>query len=415
MRLGLVTTWAECGAGHVSLAYAHGLTAVGCDVEIYSRGNYLRDQRWEACKSRPWPLHLDPCAEGLTRVSPYYFDRWLKSFRPDWLVFNEQRSWGPVLQAKQAGIKCAAYVDYYKADTVELFKLYDLIICHTQRHYKVFKQHGHACYIPWGVDTSLFSPGPRLLSGLDDTEPLSIVHSAGMGGPSDRKGTDLALSAFNGVKGSARFLFHTQLPRSQWPSAWNQAISSDSRIEVIEGSIDPVSLYQQGDLYVYPSRLEGIGLTLPEALSTGLSAITTDAPPMSEFVTDGLTGSLVPVAEYRGRSDGYFWPESWVDIQLLTESIQRYVDKPSLARFQGITARKVMLRERSWAVIVVQLFQILERTSVRTLAPRNYQDLIRLAHYQDRVSEPTTLDYLQLSSRSLARTMFRRFLQRRRN
>jgi 1,2-diacylglycerol 3-alpha-glucosyltransferase len=408
MKIGLVTTWADCGAGQVSLAYAKGLSANGCHVEIYSRGSYLRQQRWGACESRPWPLQLDRSVAGLTLVNSRQFGRWLQRFRPDWLIFNEQRSWAPVLQARDAGVRCAAYVDYYKADTVELFQLYDLLVCHTQRHYGVFCHDPRALFIPWGVDMGRFRPGARLTSQAADDAQLVLVHSAGMGGPSDRKGTDLALHAFTGVNGSARLLFHTQLPREQWPASWRHAIALDPRIEVLEGPIDPVALYQQGDLYLYPSRLEGIGLTLPEALATGLAAITTDAPPMSEFVEAGSTGSLVPVQDFRGRSDGYYWPESWVDPEQLRACIQRYVDQPMLARSQGKQARVDMERSRSWMALVPLLVRALDATTPRVLPFHQFRHLQDLARYQDRMLEPTTADHLQQACRSLARGLRRR-------
>lgn len=409
MKIGLVTTWADCGAGNVSLAYARALTASGFEVEIYSRGQYLRPQRWGVCASRPWPLHLDRSTAGLTRVDSNQFAHWLRNARPDWLIFNEQRSWAPVLQAKAAGVACAAYIDYYRADSLALFRLYDLLFCHTLRHHSVFEQDQRACYIPWGVDTEFFRPGTRQSTSEYGLEPLVIVHSAGMGGPSDRKGTDLALQAFAQVTGEARLLFHTQLPRQQWPSSWTGAVASDPRIEVIEGAIDPVYLYQRGDLYLYPSRLEGIGLTLPEALACGLAAITTDAPPMSEFVQHGLNGSLVPVQAFRARSDGYYWPESWVDTDQLRDCIQRYVDQPSLARTQGARARAGMAATRHWPTLATQIGSKLQAQSIRMLSVEQRRHLQRLAQHQDRLHEPTTADHFLMGCRSLVRGWERQF------
>jgi glycosyltransferase involved in cell wall biosynthesis len=284
---------------------------------------------------------------------------------------------------------------------VELFQLYDLLLCHTRRHHSVFAHDARAFFIPWGVDTDLFRPGERQITDLAEDEPLVLVHSAGMGGPSDRKGTDLALQAFARVTGRARLLLHTQLSRQRWPSTWLDAVDADPRIQVIEGPIDPVRFYQLGDLYLYPSRLEGIGLTLPEALASGLAAITTDAPPMSEFVQAGSNGSLVPVHEFRGRSDGYYWPESWVDPDQLRACVQRYVDHPSLARAQGRQARAGMVRDRHWPALAVLLARCLHLGSLRSLSAEQFRHLQRLARHQDRLHEPTTADHLRQALRSL--------------
>lgn len=411
MRVGLVTTWAECGAGHVSLAYARGLSALGCDVAIYSRGQYLRGQRWGRADERPWSLELDRCRNGLTQVNQGQFRKWLTRFSPDWLVFNEQRAWAPVLQARSLGIKCAAYIDYYRADSIALFELYDLLICHTNRHYQVFSGDSRAQFIDWGVDIDRFSPGSRQLQASALADPLVVVHSAGMGGPSDRKGTDLVLQGFHATKGDATLVVHTQLSKEDWPPTWHEVLEQEPRIQMLTGSLNPVDLYRSGDLYVYPSRLEGIGLTLPESLACGLAAITTATPPMDEFVKEGVNGSLVPVKQFRGRSDGYFWPEAWLDVADLTKCLQRYVEQPSLARQQGQAARALMVEHRNWAAQVQEIHQSLQKGSVRPFSKTRLAELVRKARHQDRIHEPRLVDGIVLTLRCLLNAL-RQFFPR---
>ena len=43
-------------------------------------------------------------------------------------------------------------------------------------------------------------------------------------------------------------------------------------------------LYAAGDVCLQPSRLEGLGLQLLECQAAGMPLITTDGPPMSEYV-----------------------------------------------------------------------------------------------------------------------------------
>jgi glycosyltransferase involved in cell wall biosynthesis len=63
-----------------------------------------------------------------------------------------------------------------------------------------------------------------------------------------------------------------------------ETIHKDSRIEFIEKTIPAPGLYFRGDVFVYPTRLEGIGLCVPEALACGLPVITTENSPMNKFV-----------------------------------------------------------------------------------------------------------------------------------
>jgi len=103
-------------------------------------------------------------------------------------------------------------------------------------------------------------------------------------------------------------------------------VNCDQRIKIREGTFEPFP-YSEGDVYLYPSKLDGIGLTLPEALASGLPAVTTNNPPMNEFVIEGINGLLINVTNYLGREDGYYWAESQVDIDHLTYQMQNIVEK----------------------------------------------------------------------------------------
>jgi glycosyltransferase involved in cell wall biosynthesis len=218
-----------------------------------------------------------------------------------------------------------------------------------------------------------------------------------MAGPNDRKGTDLALQAFVATPGPAQLLVHSQLALEHWPHSWRLCLEQDSRIQPLTGPLRPVDLYRQGDLYLYPSRLEGIGLTLPEALATGLAAITTGAPPMSEFVHPAETGTLVPVRDYRARFDGYYWPEAWVDPAQLADALRPYLADPALARRQGRLARQRMEQQRDWSVVGQAIPQALAGTPRRVLDPDHYGALKRDARHQDRRHEPRVRDLLRES------------------
>jgi glycosyltransferase involved in cell wall biosynthesis len=52
-------------------------------------------------------------------------------------------------------------------------------------------------------------------------------------------------------------------------------------------------LYDEHDLFVVPSRLEGFGIAFAEAISRGLPCVARDAYAMPEMVQPGLTGALV--------------------------------------------------------------------------------------------------------------------------
>jgi glycosyl transferase family 1 len=102
-------------------------------------------------------------------------------------------------------------------------------------------------------------------------------------------------------------------------------LQAEGRLAVLEQTVGAPGLYHRGDVYVYPSRLDGIGLTVPEALACGLPAIVPDEPPMNEFL-DATSGRVVTVASRAEREDGYFWPMCLADVEHLTVQMQTYVD-----------------------------------------------------------------------------------------
>jgi 1,2-diacylglycerol 3-alpha-glucosyltransferase len=232
------------------------------------------------------------------------FKGWVLKNRLDLVIFNEQWDWVPVVRARrELGVTIGAYVDYYTADTVRFFDLYDFLLCNTRRHHRVFRSHRKALHIPWGTDTALFKDECRPVAA----DSVAFLHSAGMN--PGRKGTLAALQAFTGLPGNCRFILHMQDGLDRFPEI-AEVCRSDKRIEIINKTIPAPGPYHLGDVYVYPTTLDGIGLTICEALACGLPVITTDAPPMNEFVRHGANGYLVQPHEHRARSDGYYWATS---------------------------------------------------------------------------------------------------------
>jgi hypothetical protein len=95
--------------------------------------------------------------------------------------------------------------------------------------------------------------------------------------------------------------------------------------------------------------LEGIGLTIAEALACGLPVITTDNAPMNEFVVQGVNGRLVPVERFQRRADNYYWDESICNEAALAQAMQYYVDNSQqLADFKR-QARRYAEERLDWA------------------------------------------------------------------
>lgn len=71
----------------------------------------------------------------------------------------------------------------------------------------------------------------------------------------------------------------------------------DAQVHWLGMRSDVASLLKAADVFVFPSRTEGLPNALLEAMAAGCPIVTTDVPGCRDLVTDGRTGRLVPVNE----------------------------------------------------------------------------------------------------------------------
>ena len=166
-------------------------------------------------------------------------------------------------------------------------KLYDKIICPNKFCYSVLRKFGfyNTVRLTWPVDITNLPE--RMISGPART----FVHNAGRFGEEDRKGTLLSLDAFGQVEDESVSL----IVRSQNPLPCRV---EDKRIHYFVGNLlDYRDLYREGEVFIQPSKAEGIGFSILEPMACGLAVLTTNYPPMNEYIRHSRM--LVPT--HRGK------------------------------------------------------------------------------------------------------------------
>jgi 1,2-diacylglycerol 3-alpha-glucosyltransferase len=342
VKVGIVTTWFERGASYVSEAYRQAL-ARRFPVFIYARGGEayaIGDPRWDK-QFVTWGRRVRYKAPNAIDWSD--FIAWVKARGITHLIFNEQWTWGVILRCRYELKLCVgAYVDYYTPQTVPFFAYYDFLLCNTKRHHSVFQNHPQALYIPWGTDLETFRPSTEVSDGRNE---VVFFHSCGLS--PYRKGTDILLRSFRNVTGNARLIIHSQGPLRLDQKVMKE-ILDDRRVELIEKEQGSPGFYGLGDVYVYPARLDGLGLTVAEALASGLPVIATNAAPMNEFVVSNVNGRLVDVASQQKRNDDYYWPMYICSEEKLTAAMQWYVDNWSVLPDLKLQARRYAEEYLDW-------------------------------------------------------------------
>ena len=100
----------------------------------------------------------------------------------------------------------------------------------------------------------------------------------------------------------ARLVIKGQVERQT--DVLDRATRRDPRIELVVADLptdEHLRLFAAADVCVAPSRWEGLGLHLYEAMALGLPVITNDNPPMNEVIRDGENGLLVK-SRRKGRA-----------------------------------------------------------------------------------------------------------------
>jgi glycosyltransferase involved in cell wall biosynthesis len=105
---------------------------------------------------------------------------------------------------------------------------------------------------------------------------------------------------------------------------------------------DMPALYAEHDVFVFPSLMEGMPLTLLEAMASGMPVVTTWSSGMADVIEDGHNGLLVTPA----------------DAEALANSIQELADSAELRARIGRSAQETV-RRYTWRNIAKKVEQIL--------------------------------------------------------
>lgn len=190
----------------------------------------------------------------------------------------------------------------------------DIVTCvsrHTQKKLKEIFGYSDSRLIYNGIDTQIFKPEPISQEKYNIPENKTILLF--VGNLSYRKGADLLIPIMKNL-GDDFILLITSGLRSHGDFNQDNIINMGrlSRKNLVEA-------YNLCDIFLFPSRLEGFGLSVVEAMACAKPVITSNCSSLPELVIDDKGGILCECD----------------NIQKFTRSIKYLSEDPVLRKKQG--------------------------------------------------------------------------------
>jgi glycosyltransferase involved in cell wall biosynthesis len=194
------------------------------------------------------------------------------------IIFFERCNWHPDLLrcARELGVATVGVPnwEWFRAGEKD-WNYCDLFVCPNEMGLRTVRSFGrmNSIALPWCLDLESLPAQP--VRGHART----FVHNAGLVDADDRKGTRDTIKAFRrAARQDIRLIVRLQ-KEAPLPEL-------DDRIDVQIGNVKShADLYRNVDVAIQPSKMEGIGFMVLEAVCAGLPVITTDYPPMNEYVS----------------------------------------------------------------------------------------------------------------------------------
>ena len=202
---------------------------------------------------------------------------------------------------------------------------------------------GRIWYVPNGVNENFFQP--REFANAPANRLLYV------GTWLDRKGIHYLADAFATLAARtpeiqltvAGCIIGEQQVKAYFPAAIRDRISI---LPLLARDAMP-PLYASHDIFVFPSLVEGMPLTLLEAMAGAMPVVTTNTCGMSDLIDNGANGLLVPAA----------------DAAALGDAIDRLRNSADLRRTLGLRVQECA-RRYTWDQIARQLEHVFQLAAV---------------------------------------------------
>ncbi|MCK4497082.1 MAG: glycosyltransferase family 4 protein, partial [Candidatus Aenigmarchaeota archaeon] len=200
-----------------------------------------------------------------------------------------------------------------------------------------------------GTDTDLFKPDKADMKirnslgiGKNDIVVLFVGHLI------HRKGIDILMESWKNVCKdfkNAHLILIGRGPLESLVKRYKETYGNIHIVPYVPTQKDLAKYYNISDVFAFPTRLEGHGMTAAEAMACGMPVVTTNAAGVRRFVLDGKTG-------YKVNID---------DVKQFTEKLKILLSDDSLRKRMGRAARRHIEENWTWDVSIDQTEKFMEK------------------------------------------------------
>ncbi len=330
MRVGIVTKWFNRGQAFVSRYVRDALDAQGHETFILARPT--KDKGAMAAhidRTGPWDQ------PGVTEASEWEvpigeYESWIADNGIEVVHWDNCYQHEEIAQLRASGVKTVGrfvWEMFSPEDAEPAKRAYDVLYSMTRCEQARYAEMGiESPYVQWGLHRELLDAAAdaQAAAPRDRDDLVRFYFPGALLGP--RKPHKEVVEAFRAAKGeNLRLIFKAQLERRM--NYLERAAEEDPRIELVIDDMptdEHLRLFAGCDVCLGPSRWEGLGLFLYEAVAFGMPQITNDSPPMNEVVRDGVNGLLVSDEQDDVAPSGI--PSMKPDVAALTAAIERLAD-----------------------------------------------------------------------------------------
>jgi len=198
---------------------------------------------------------------------------------------------------------------------------------------------GLTLIIPNGVDIALFKNGQHQVLAKTSTTTLvttsRFVH---------KNAIDVVIRALKILPNSVCFKIYGIGPDEEELKRLAHKLNIEPRVEFM-GYIDHSELplvLSQNDIFVRPSRSEGMGNSFIEAMAAGLPVIATQEGGIADFLFDAKRNPNKPTTGWAVDKDS---PEQ------IADAVQDILTHPEQVAFVTATAKKLVYEKYDWNII----------------------------------------------------------------